>query len=88
MSKKRGLNSRQRSILYQIEDAFDYHSVVKDKKGNVSVAFNHSITIRTISDVNLIKETFPQFKVSNLYLDWYIVGFSKPANWGDQYLPR
>lgn len=68
----------QEAIL-DIQKDFDFVGSSYDKQGNfIGHHYLYSKIMQLFpSDVEQIKQTFPNFNVTHLYLNHYIIGFNK-----------
>lgn len=66
-------------LIEDIQKDFDFIGSSYDKKGNfIGHYYLYSRVVQLFpSDVEQVKQTFPNFKVTPLYLNYYIIGFNK-----------
>lgn len=66
-------------LIQKLKEENDFVGVHKDKKsGKETLYENYSLTIQAFASwIDQIQQEFPQFKISRLFLDYYIVGFGK-----------
>ena len=66
-------------LIEKILKEYNFVGESFDKKGKlISNYYLYSITLQlSISEVDILKLTFPLFKFHNLYLNYYLIGFNK-----------
>ncbi len=66
-------------VVNKLQEDFDFVGCAYDRKGKfVGNYVNHSSLVSLLPTwADSIKEIFPNFKVTHLYLQWYCIGFNK-----------
>lgn len=66
-------------IINNIKQDFEFVGTSYDKQGNIIGSYHlYSITIQALpTQVDVIRNTYPNFNVTKLSNNWYIVGFNK-----------
>ena len=73
------MNNRIDELSLKINKAAEFVGDTYDKQGNlIGHWVNYSLTFNMFpSEVEVIKNKFPQYNLSHLYSNYYIIGFNK-----------
>jgi len=73
------INQQYSDLIESIKNDYEFVGESYDRQGNfVGYYYLYSKTFQAFPDqIRNIKKTFPNFNITHLYLNWYIIGFNK-----------
>ena len=72
------MNNLTKELIDSIKADYKYKGTSYDKKGNfLGYHYRYSKTFQAMPmQLESIKQAFPKFNITPLYLNWYIIGFN------------